>query len=59
MSYIIDSKIYNRSTKLWLEKHIIELYSAHNEGNVIIAESSLEPLKFINTWPQYQKCVYW
>ena len=48
MSYIIHSKIYYRSTKLWLEKHTIELYSTHNEGNVIIAE------RFIRTFIVYK-----
>ena len=26
------SEFHNRSMKLWLEKNIIEIYSAHNEG---------------------------
>ena len=47
--------------KLWLEKNDIEMYSTHNEGKSAVAERFIRTLKlkFISTWLQYQKCVYW
>ena len=33
------------SIKSWLEKNDIEIYSAHNEGNSVIAERSIRTLK--------------
>ena len=39
------SKFYNRSTKLWLEKNDIEMYSTHNEGKAVFAERYIRILK--------------
>ena len=38
-----DEKNYNRSMKSWLEKNDIEMYSTHNEGNLLLLKDSLEP----------------
>ena len=45
------NEIYNRSTKSWLEKNDIEMYSTHNEEKSVIAERFIRTLKikFINT----------
>ena len=39
------SKFYNRSTKPWLEKNYIEMYSTHNEGKAVFAERYIRILK--------------
>ena len=39
------SKFYNRSTKPWLEKNDIEMYSTHNEGKAVFAERYIRILK--------------
>ena len=37
------SKFYNRSTKSWLEKNTIEMFSKHNEQKSNVAEKLSEP----------------
>ena len=39
------SESYNRSVKLWLEKHDIEMYSTHNKGKSVIAERFIRTVK--------------
>ena len=39
------SELYNRSTKLWLEKNDIEMYSTHNEGKSVVAERFIWTIK--------------
>ena len=39
------SESYNKSTKLWLEKREIEMYSTHNEGKSVVAEKFIRTLK--------------
>ena len=40
---------------LWLEKNAMEMYSTHNEGKSVVAETT----KFISIWLQYQKiCIF-
>ena len=39
------SKFYKRSTKSWLEKNDIEMYSTDNEGKSVIAERFIRTLK--------------
>ena len=39
------SEFYNKSTKLWLEKREIEMYSTHNEGKSVVAEKFIRTLK--------------
>ena len=39
------SEFYNRSMKSWLEKNIIEMYSADNEGKSVVAERFMQNLK--------------
>ena len=39
------SEYYNRSTKSWLEKNDIEIYSTHNEGESVVAERFIRALK--------------
>ena len=54
------SEFYKRSMKSWLQDNNIEMYSKHNEGKSVVAERFIRTLKkSINTWIQYQKCVYW
>ena len=45
------SEFYNRSTKSFLQKSDIEMYSTHNEEKSVIAERFIGALKvkFINT----------
>ena len=44
------SEFYNRSMKSFLQNNDIEMYSAHNEGNSVIAERFIRTLKkIINT----------
>ena len=38
-------EFYNKSTKLWLEKREIEMYSTHNEGKSVVAEKFIRTLK--------------
>ena len=40
-----DNEFYNRSMKPWLEKNDIEMYSTHNKGKPVIAESFIRTLK--------------
>ena len=56
-----DSEFYNRSMKSFLQKNDIEMYSTHNERKCAVAERFIRTVKnkIINTWSQYQKCVYW
>ena len=35
------SEFYNRSMKSWLQKNIIEMYSTHNNENVLLLKDSL------------------
>ena len=39
------SEFYNRSTKSWLEKNDIEMYSTHNEGKSVVAERFIRTIK--------------
>ena len=39
------SEFCNRSTKSWLEKNAIELYSNHNEGKSVVTERFNRTLK--------------
>ena len=39
------SEFYNKSTKLWLEKREIEMFSTHNEGKSVVAEKFIRTLK--------------
>ena len=39
------SKFYKRSMKLWLEKNVIEIYSAHNEEKSVVAERFIRTFK--------------
>ena len=39
------SEFYNRSTKSWLEKSGIKIYSTHNEGKSVIAKKFIRTLK--------------
>ena len=39
------SEFYNKSIKLWLEKNAIEMYSTHNEGKSVVAETFIRTLK--------------
>ena len=39
------SESYNRSVKLWLEKHDIEIYSTHNKGKSVVAERFIRTIK--------------
>ena len=39
------SEFYNRSMKSWLEKNDIEMYSTHNEGKSVVAETFIRTLK--------------
>ena len=39
------SEFYNRSTKSWLEKNNIEMYSTHNEGKSVVAERFIWTIK--------------
>ena len=44
------SEFYNRSMKSFLQNNDTEMYSAHNEGNSVIAERFIRTLKkIINT----------
>ena len=40
-------KFHNRSTKSWLEKNAIEMYSKQNEGKYVVAERFIRTLKNI------------
>ena len=40
-----DSEFYNRSMKSWLQDNDIELYSTHNEGKSVVAETLITTLK--------------
>ena len=56
-----DSKFYNRSMKLWLEKNVIEMYLTHNERKSVVAERFIRILKkniykHINS--KIKKCEY-
>ena len=42
---ILVNKVYNRSTKLWLEKNVIEMYLTHNEGKSVVAERFIRTFK--------------
>ena len=37
------SEFYDRSMKTWLEKNVIEIYSAHNKKNLLLLKDSLRP----------------
>ena len=37
-----SSKFYNRTIKSWLEKNVLEMYSTHNEGKLLLLNDSLE-----------------
>ena len=39
------SEFYNRSMKRWLEKDVIEMYSAHREGRSVIADRFIRTLR--------------
>ena len=52
------SEFYNNFFKKWLKDNDIEMYSMHNEGKSVVAETFIRTLKNKNTWPQYQKtCI--
>ena len=55
------SKFYNNSFKKWLKDNDIEMYSIHNKGKSVVAESfirTLKRIKFANICQQYQKmCI--
>ena len=38
-------EFYNRSMKRWLEKDVIEMYSAHREGRSVIADRFIRTLR--------------
>ena len=40
-----DSEFYNRSMKSFLQNNSIEMYSAHNGGKSVIAETFIKTLK--------------
>ena len=42
---IKGSEFYNRSKQLWLEDNDIDVYSAHNEGKFVVAETFIRVLK--------------
>ena len=42
------SEFYNRSTKSWLEKNHIEMYSTHNKEKSVVAERFIRTLRFTN-----------
>ena len=55
------SEFYNRSTKSWLEKNDIEMYSTHNEGKSVVAERFIRTIKnkIYKTHDfNIKKCVY-
>ena len=37
------SKFHNRSMNSWLERNEIEMYSTHNEGNLLLVKDFSEP----------------
>ena len=39
------SEFYNRSSKSWVEKNAIEMYSVIIEGNSVVAERFMRTLK--------------
>ena len=39
------SESYSRSTKSWIEKNDIEIFSKHNEGKSVFAERSIRILR--------------
>ena len=39
------NEFYNTLMKSWIEKYNIEMYSMHNEGKSIIAETFIKTLK--------------
>ena len=49
------SKFYNRSMKSWLEKNVVEMYSAHNEGKSVVTERFIITLKN----KIMKKCICW
>ena len=51
------SEFYNRLMRSWLEKNGIEMYSTHNERNLLLLKDSLQTyiIKCINIWLQFQK----
>ena len=55
------SEFYSRSTKSWLEKDGIEVYSTHNEGISVIAERCIRILKnkIYKCDFSFKKCLYW
>ena len=50
-------EFYNSSMKSFLKNNNIEMYSTHNEKNLLLVKDLLEPsrIKFINTWLQFRK----
>ena len=40
-----DSEFYNSPFRKWLKDNNIKMYSAHNEGNLSVAESFIRTLK--------------
>ena len=43
-------EFYNSWVKSWLEKNDGEMYSRHNEGKSVVAETSVVAEKFIRTF---------
>ena len=39
------SEFYNSSFKKWVKDNDIEIYSLHNEGNYVVAETFIRTLK--------------
>ena len=54
------SEFYNRSMKSWLVKNDIEIYSTHNEGKSVLAESLIRtlPNKIYKYMTSISKNVY-
>ena len=44
-----ESEFYNNSFKKWLKDNDIEMYSIHNEGKSVVAETFIRTLKNKNT----------
>ena len=40
-----DSKFYNRSIKLWLEKDALAMYLIYNDGKAVVAKRFIRTLK--------------
>ena len=56
------SEFYNRSIKSWLEKNDIEMYSTHDEGKSVVAETFLRTIRKTHDLQTHdfniKKCVF-